>query len=1193
MYQTAIKYSVLILFLFSLLTVQAQTTNFYFENFSTKNGVPHVSFNHILEDHLGFLWFATNSGLYRYDGYSLKAYRHDVHDTTSVSSPGVHFVSEDRFGRIWVSTMYGINLLDRRTGTFSRYLPHPSEVGFKGKNIIRDLLVDQDNRLFVLGNKNLYLFDENTKGFKLINQADHPTKQYRVNAMIELKNGTIWCAADKGLLKILPGDTLFSFIQPDTIIESGYNEDVKVIAAASNNKIWIYTSAGFGLFDPFSGYLKKDILPIDFRTQRITTIKQINDGSLLIGFANNGLGVFRSENDFQHYDHSDEKINSLHHNMVTCILQDQFGNIWLGTAAGVSKITAERSGFKLLQNKSGLDQRANNVTNIHKDREETIWMNTELGIYAKSAKAEFGEPVHISSEIKQPATTNFIYEDSKGNIWIPVKRHGIWKKEKSSPTFNKVKLNDALDKTVVHKIFEDQKTKHILWIGTHIGLCKLNTITLQYQLYKPLDQLDEVKTNRMIVFAEYGEEIWLYYTYYNSIGRFDKRTEKFELIRPPAEKQYMLEGVFRDMAVSDDGKVWIATNFGLTQYNIKQHTFDIYTKKEGLPDNDLNAVVIDHNNQTWISGQQFVGKWNKETNTFMTFDVADKVKKLWGRSAHVFEDGQLLFGSLNGILTFHPDSIKTDPVSPKIVLTNFKVNDSTFLLEDAFEYTENIVLSHKQNDLSFEFSGIHYIDPNAIKYQCLLEGYDQHWRNLGHDHYASYTNLNPGEFTFRVKTANKDGLWSKQQLAINVLITPPFTQTNWFRAMIAFFLGSIIYVVFKNRQHQLALKTEKELAEKSAAYKTRFLADVSHEIRTPMNAIIGLSKLTLDTKLDSQQSKFVSAIQDSSKNLLTIINDLLDHTKLEAGKFTFTKKPFELQDIIRQLGNTFNYAATEKQLDFQIVVKHKIPKKIKGDPTRLNQILTNLLGNAVKFTDKGKVWLHVEKQQETNQNIRLRFEVGDTGIGIPKNEIDSIFESFSQVNAGINKGMEGTGLGLSIARQLVEKQGGQLFIESELNKGTRLWFELAFEKTNVEVKNQDYKKREFIIDQLKVMVVEDTYFNQMLVVEILKKHIKKVEIVIAENGKVALDKLTQHYFDIILMDAKMPVMDGYEATKLIRQLNDETLRNIPILAVTASAIPEQLQKCRAAGMNDFVTKPIDENELLEKMFLLTQNGSDD
>ncbi len=1186
-----IKFYVLIIVVLFICKTQAQISDYHFDNFSSTQRLPHYSINHLLEDDYGFLWFATNSGLFRYDGYSLKSYLHNVEDSTSISSPGVEFVVEDQKGQIWASTLYGINLFDRRTGTFTRYCPFPEDLSTKGNNFIRELFVDCDDRLFALGNENLYLFDQKNKAFIVINDRKYSTQKHRPRSITGTTNGTIWCTAETGLLKISPGESSYTFVQLDTTQLNGLNKGIYVVSEGDDNQLWVFTSKGLVLFHPEELSVTENLLPAEFQSQKINTLTKIRNGKLLIGFENNGLGVFSSKFDFKHYTHDDDRFNSLQSNKIRCIVEDQFENIWLGTAAGISKITVDHSGFELIQNRSGLDQRANNVNRVHKDRQGTIWMNTELGIYSKSIGDDFGKPMLLNIKLDKTAQADFIYEDSLGNLIIAMVNNGLWQKTKNSTRFERIPLDKSLQNIQIFEIIADSKEANILWLGTSKGLCKLNKVTFEYNLFKPLDQHPTQKSNQVSVFSEYGDDIWFYYTYSNSIGRFNKQDEKFELIRAPKEDQYILEGVFRDMAVTPDGNVWFATNYGLGKYNVKDRAFEIYTKKEGLLDNDLNAVVIDKNNQLWVTGQKFIAKFDAKKYTFNSYEEPKNVKKFLSRSAYLSDDGQLLFGCLNGVFAFYPDSIKNDLIAPNIILTDFKVGDNTFLLDNPFENTTNIKLRYDQNDISFGFSGIHYIDPKAIQYRCLLEGYDNKWRYLGNDHYVSYTNLSPGQFKLKLNACNKDGVWNEKETSIDILITPPFYQTNWFRSLLFLTLISLIYIILRSRQKRILLHAQKEFAEKSAAYKTQFLADVSHEIRTPMNAIIGLSKLTLETKLDKKQRSFIDAIQESSKNLLSIINDLLDHTKLEAGKFTFVNKAFDLNDITRMLRNTFNYIAKEKELDFEVNINYESSQKIVGDPIRLNQILTNLLGNAIKFTESGKVWFSIDKQEESDQNIKLKFEVGDSGIGIAKDKLEMIFESFIQAEGGINKGMEGTGLGLSIAQQMVEKQGGRLFIESKLGEGTKLWFDLTFQKIQIDNASQPKAKKDFTIDTLNVLVVEDTYFNQMLVVEILKKHIKAPKIIIASNGKIALEKLKDFKFDIILMDVKMQVMDGFEATKIIRSLDDVNIKHIPILAVTASAVSEQLDKCKAAGMNDYVTKPIDENELIEKIYSLTKNIS--
>ncbi len=823
------------------------------------------------------------------------------------------------------------------------------------------------------------------------------------------------------------------------------------------------------------------------------------------------------------------------------------------------------------------------------DSEGTIYSKTPEGYYQKKRTAVNAEPIQELDGLITRMGWDCFLADKEGGIWLTISEKGLFRKAPQGTAFQKIDYGDTLSSVGYFKIVIDEVDDDILWLGTTLGLCRLNWKTGAKAWFYPQMDIPILRSNRVTIFEQFSnDQIWLYYTYSRSIGYFDKNQGRFILIDIPEAKRKYLEGHIKDIAISSDGNLWLASLFGLTNYNIHNQEFKIYGKKDGIIENELQAVLIDKNENLWVSGNRFISMLDRENNAFINYQDTRRMRNFLSRSRYIAPDGNILFGAINGIYAFNPDYLKKNPTPPDLVLTNFTVNNETYVLSKAFEDTQSITLASDQNNVTFEFSGLHYVESAPIEYKCILEGYENEWRDLGREHKIRYTNLSHGDYTFKVSAANLDGTWNNEGIVIPLRISPAFWQTIWFKAillLLALLIGNAIY---RNRRQQLLLQRQKEVAEQSAAYKTRFLADVSHEIRTPMNAIIGLSKLAMDTKLNDKQHRFVNAIQESSQNLLAIINDLLDHTKLESGKFQFTKKQFELSGVVKNIENTLGHTAREKALFFNVKLDEVIPQKLIGDPIRLNQILTNLIGNSIKFTNVGRIWLTVGMKQELENEVLLKFEVGDTGIGISPDKLEFIFGSWNQTNAGVNKGMEGTGLGLAITKQLVERQQGALQLRSEEGVGTVVSFMLKFDKITAEEHAAGTQAAKPELSDLRILVVEDTYFNQMLIEEFLNKNIQNGFITLAENGKVALEELRKTPFDLVLMDVKMPVMDGFEATKIIRKMEDEQLRNIPIIAVTASAVQDQLDKCKQAGMDNYITKPIDEQDLLQKIHFHTQ-----
>jgi len=365
-------------------------------------------------------------------------------------------------------------------------------------------------------------------------------------------------------------------------------------------------------------------------------------------------------------------------------------------------------------------------------------------------------------------------------------------------------------------------------------------------------------------------------------------------------------------------------------------------------------------------------------------------------------------------------------------------------------------------------------------------------------------------------------------------------------------------------------KKEKMRAEKSEQFKQQFLANMSHEIRTPMNAIMGMSNLVLNTPLNEKQQRYLNSIANASENLLHIINEILDLSKIEAGKIELEQIDFSIRDVVEQVKQTLQQKATEKNIELLTTIQATVSEIVIGDKVRLSQVLMNLVGNAIKFTEKGSVQLSINQEQD-----QLSFSITDTGIGIPRDKLQNIFENFTQANSSDTRKYGGTGLGLSISKQLVELMGGGISIESEVGYGTTFSFSINLPPGSKEkYLKQNLPKQidRSILDGLKILLVDDNADNRIVCRDTLESK-SKVEIIEATNGQEALEKLAQYDFDIVLMDIQMPVMNGYEATKRIRTDFPSPKKDVFVIALTASVIRSDLDKCRAAGMDDYVPKP--------------------
>jgi len=525
------------------------------------------------------------------------------------------------------------------------------------------------------------------------------------------------------------------------------------------------------------------------------------------------------------------------------------------------------------------------------------------------------------------------------------------------------------------------------------------------------------------------------------------------------------------------------------------------------------------------------------------------------------------------------------------------------------EQAESLTLNYDQNDFGFTFAALSNFAPEQNQYEFMLEGYHADWQPRDSQHRsADFAGLPPGDYVFRVRGSNNDGVWSDQEVALEITITPPWWGTNWFRLLVVLAIAGIVFGTFQWRIRTMRLRTReleetvsqrtaelrvaKEDADIANRAKSTFLATMSHELRTPLNSILGYAQIVQrDPATTTQQVRGLKTIESSGTHLLSLINDVLDLSKVEAGVVELFPTEFHFPVFLHGIGEIVRVRAESKGIDFEISLSDDLPQYVHADERRLRQILLNLLGNAVKFTDSGRVRLQVAGLTLNDQPSTLRraqdklcnvlFEVEDTGVGIPAEELESVFDPFIQAGEGARQA-EGTGLGLAISHNLVSLMGGKLQVESQLGMGSRFWFELVLPiaEERGEVRKSPERKIQ-VIDgsQLKILVVDDRWENRAVFRDLLVP--MGFEIHEAENGQEGLARLQEIQPAAVIVDLVMPVMDGFEFIRQVKQL--PAFQDTPIIATSASVYEADQQRSLSAGGDVFLPKPVDADLLIEQL----------
>ncbi len=1078
-----------------------QINNIISGHYTIENGLSQSSTNCIAQDKYGFMWFGTQDGLNRFDGYGFTIFKNSFDDSTSLSDNSIICLLVDKSGTLWVGTDFGgLNKFNYESQSFTSF---------------------KHNR------NNLNSISSN-----------------HINSIAEDLSGNIWIATNAGLDFLNTKNNSFIHYKHNSFNNNSLCSDsVNILFVDKNGNLWIGTDNGLDELDiskkKFSHFKNIPGNSASISSNKILAITQSFDGDIWIGTVDAGLNKLDLKNKiFISYKHSKDNASSLGSDSVEALLTDKDGTIWVGcTSGGINEFIPKLGKFFHFINNpyDPINIEDDQVLSIFQDREGLIWigsftdgvynLNKNIGLFGKVNK-QFNNPNGLNDD-----QVNAFSEDASGNILIGTDSGGLNILNKETGQFThlmKSASENSLINNSIASLYVD--TKGIIWIGTIAGLDKYDPINKTFKHYKHEKNNPNSLGNPYVnsIISDNSGNLWIGFWG----GGFDKldalgRFTHFK--HDPKNPNSLCNDNISDLYLDKHGMIWIGTNEGLdcfnpitknftrfvhdsknknslnenviysiykfpndnkpylwigtagggiNRLNIKTGKFINFTEKDGLANNQVYGILGDKEGNLWLSTNKGISKFNPIAKHFKNYDRSFGLQSNEFNQGAFFQskDGEMFFGGIKGFNMFYPENIKENFYKPPVVITSVKAFNKIVKLSNPIFLTKELSLSYKDYVLTFSFASLSYTNPNNNKFAYKLEGFDKEWIDLGKNNTVTFSNLNPGEYILHVKATNNDGIWNESGTSLKLIIKPPFWLTWWFKILFSLFLIFVLFILFRmriknirnqnkmleaiisERTKELQLKTkelekynkmqgeileqlsesESELKELNAA-KDKYFSILAHDLRSPFNSLVGFSDLLENEfeNLDKDEiKKSARNINLSAKNLLKLINNLLEWSMFHAGKMEFKPGNENLSKAVDDVINIIHGNALQKSISIKNEIKEDT--HVWADGFMLHSIFQNLISNSIKFTGRGGV-VEISSNEEDGF---VKIIVSDSGVGIDEEDIPKIFDIKKAHSTKGTENESGSGLGLNLCKELIKKHGGKISVESKKGTGTKFIFTL-------------------------------------------------------------------------------------------------------------------------------------------------------